>query len=1521
MRCLGRGSILVVLLLLVLLAGAGQRGVVEAHAAGPCSSGTFDGSFSTTPASGSILPGETDCYTLSGLSASDSVLVATSLSGAANSSPNWAVVDGDGSTVCGHYVNSGSIRCHLSGSAPWSLWVFDGSGGSSGTFSYSAVVRRLTNPQGCSSLGSPGDWSFTSPRIDGSIDGALDSQCFTFSRSQGEADGLYWLRTVRAAGDFQPVWTVYGPTGSEECNGSSGGVESGCKLLASGQFALVVRDQGGDRTGSYFVTAKRLNAPSGCGTFPSVSYGAAPSSGSIATAGEADCYLLPDVEQGDAVSVGFNVSGVTGANTHWTLLDGNGAYVCDSSSYYYASSCVLGGAEGWSLVVFDYSGSGTFSYSAAVRRLNDPQGCSPLGDPAIWSFAAGRINGTLADPLAAQCYTFSRAVDEPDGNYWFRAIRSSGGLAPEWKVYGPGGSLECAGTAGSADSGCKLLAAGKFSFVVKDQSGTQTGAYLATAKRLTIPVGCSTLPSISFGAAPLASSIASAGEADCYSLPNVDPDDAVAVGFTASGLSNASPRWTLVDGTGSRVCDSDSYGYYGSCALTGAAGWSLLIYDAGGSGTFSYSTAVRRLTDPQGCSPLGDPAIWSFTAPRSNGAIGGPLDARCFTFSRAFGEPDANYWFRTLRTSGQLQPEWSVYGPTGSRECRGSSDGVQNRCRLQASDQFAFVVADQGGSQSGSYFATSKRLTGPSGCAPLPSVAFGISVTKGNLSTAGEVDCYALSASAGDLLKFTSSGSADQLALVDPEGEVLCMSWSTCVIDGDGQFSVLLYSSSGASSGTYQFEATCENVPCGQSNTAVTDATPNRVGSSRFASVLLRGRDLELLDSASLSRGGQTRAAEVGQPSPDGRAVELRFDLDGAALGSWDLTATFIDGTVRTLPGAVTVEALKPARMSVEMVGRPVFRPGLANPVTLEVTNEGNVDGLGVPLILGGIPQGAQVQPMFELQDPAGSFDSPQLEKADFEQDEDTVLDEETGTVSLPLLLSRVPAGRTVRFEYQISVPVLSTYQLEATAGQCLATELIEVGEGAAQALTLAASSEDPGVNCIAGMAKESIAQALLTAVEPNKTCMRTLSNAATDVIARAGGGASVTRPRTMFSWLLGGASCAVEVVPLTKVPLVARRALKLVSAINRFAGRALTIQQCMAAGDSSRLEQRGVNSIDPNDILGPVGSGPQRYISGSGPLGYQVLFENLPAATAPAQRIEITDQLDPALFNLNSVLFQGVSFGGADFTLPVEEREIDQMIDLRPGRDLLAHLKAEATGAGLVRVVLQAIDPETLAPPDDPSVGLLPPNTTPPEGEGHVSFSVKAKAPSSGQVLTNSASIVFDGNTPITTPVWSNTIDKAPPAPTVSVGAGATSLAADVSWGGSDDAAGIVLWRLEVSRGGGPYELWMTASVPGTVTYSAPAAGNYAFRAIASDGAGNVGQSSLVGISLADGGGPGGDGGGAGGGGGSAATAPAATASTLYAAPTGPPPLRCRKGFRRKTVKGKARCVKGKPPRRHRSH
>ena len=1425
------------LLFALLLAGYVLLPTPGAEAA-TCATGNLDGSFASEAFSDSIADDEVDCYTLSSVSVGDQVLIDFEYSSNFGANPYWYLRDGNGNAICEYYR---STFCAIGGAPDWSLEVLSGSG--EGTFSYSLVSRRLTSPQGCSSIGDPPSWSFASPRTDGSVDSAFDARCFTFSRTLGEADGSYWFRSVRTGGTVDPRWSVYGPSGARECQGSSGGLESRCQLLAIGQFAFVVTANTATQTGSFLATTRRLNAPSGCGGSPAIAIGAAPTSGSIATAGQTDCYSLSGLSAGDSVSVALSSSTGSNPSPRWSLIDGTGNQICDyyngSGSF---SSCPLTGTPGWTLVVYDAGGAGTFSYSLALRRLTNPQGCSSLGEPGAWSFATPRLNGSIASTLDARCYTFAREPGEEDGAYWFRAARSSGTLGPFWAVYGPTGIKECEGQENSPLNNCRLLASGQYTFLVADNNnGDKTGTFFATAKRLTSPTGCSELSSVAFESAPVSGDLSTGGNIDCHSLPDVASGDTMSIDFFPSGGSNPSPRWTVIDANGNVICDSYSYGYGSICTLSGTAGWSLLVYDVG-AGSFSYSWAVWRLPDPEGCTSLGDPAVWSFTASRINGTIDGSLAGHCYTFTRSISDPDGAYWFRTMRSSGTLGPVWSVYGPTGQRECSGSIDGPTNTCRLLAAGQFAFVISDGSGNQTGTYFATPKRLTSPEGCSSLSSIAFGIAPVSGKLSSGGEIDCYRLKASAQDTLQFTGTGSADVFALVDDDGFVRCNSFSyPCTITEDGEMTLLIYSANGTTTGNYRFEAECLNVPCGQSNTAVNDVTPNRIGPSEFTSVLIRGRDLELLESAKLVRGGASVVGDLQDAAPDGRAVEARFDLAKAAQGDWDLEASFIDGSTRVLPGAVAVEPLRSPRVSVELIGREALRANRPSVVTLSVHNSGNVDAMIVPVALSGIPAGSTIEPLFEMRRPVGSTAATSFEPAPFNQASDAVSFPEGITV--PLFLPRVPAGRTMALEFSITAPqVGAPYTLRAVAGQCLGASATERAAARTAAFTDDIELTPP---CI-----EDLGQTIIGFV-PFGDCF----NAGYEVgqaLGKAIFGPMFNVPDDDPVGVIDGASFGLNALgcglDATGVGGVAKRSVEVLSFAT---GAAQLADDCYLPQSESELPQRQVAAIDPNEIIGPVGVGPERYLAAEGPLGYRVLFENLPAASAPAQRVEVDNQLDAAKFDPETVLFEEVHFGSTSYSLPYPSHELETTIDLRPARNLLVEVDAGVSPTGLVKVTLQAIDPDTLEPPDDPLEGFLPPNTSPPQGEGYFSYTVSPQPLPSGTVLTNRASIRFDDNDPIETPTWSNVIDRQAPSATVGAEGTADPASAEVSWSGTDDAAGISLYEVRVSRDGGPYTLWTTADEPGSETFTAPAPGTYSFRVLARDGADNVGQSSLAGVTL----------------------------------------------------------------------
>ena len=117
--------------------------------------------------------------------------------------------------------------------------------------------------------------------------------------------------------------------------------------------------------------------------------------------------------------------------------------------------------------------------------------------------------------------------------------------------------------------------------------------------------------------------------------------------------------------------------------------------------------------------------------------------------------------------------------------------------------------------------------------------------------------------------------------------------------------------------------------------------------------------------------------------------------------------------------------------------------------------------------------------------------------------------------------------------------------------------------------------------------------------------------------------------------------------------------------------------------------------------------------------------------------------------------------------------------VDLRPALDLIARVVARtSTRRRESRPGLLLARSGDGQPTDNPILGFLPPNVETPEGEGHVTSSMRAKSGlPSGTEIHNQASIVFDANPAIVTADWFNTIDVTAPSSQVARSAGVLLL------------------------------------------------------------------------------------------------------------------------------------------------
>lgn len=242
-----------------------------------------------------------------------------------------------------------------------------------------------------------------------------------------------------------------------------------------------------------------------------------------------------------------------------------------------------------------------------------------------------------------------------------------------------------------------------------------------------------------------------------------------------------------------------------------------------------------------------------------------------------------------------------------------------------------------------------------------------------------------------------------------------------------------------------------------------------------------------------------------------------------------------------------------------------------------------------------------------------------------------------------------------------------------------------------------------------------------------------------------------------------------------------------------------LTILDC-AKKFLSEPEPEGfpiVRSWDPNMKMGILGR--EGFIQPTEEsLPYRILFENKAEATAAAYQVIITDPLDEDL-DLSSLTFTEVGLGERTFPLPSNPHTLSLDIPIHNNLVVQVRGSVDETTRTLT-VTFTGIDPIT---GDINPDGFLPPNRTPPEGEGFVAFAIKMNPDlPSGTQIKNKATIVFDVEKPLDTNEITVTIDRdAPESKVLPLPERQPRTAFDVRWEARDEVSGVDTVQLWVNE------------------------------------------------------------------------------------------------------------------------
>ena len=673
------------------------------------------------------------------------------------------------------------------------------------------------------------------------------------------------------------------------------------------------------------------------------------------------------------------------------------------------------------------------------------------------------------------------------------------------------------------------------------------------------------------------------------------------------------------------------------------------------------------------------------------------------------------------------------------------------------------------------------------------------------------------------------------------------------------------------------------------SGLALATSTPDAIPASGQATLTINGQGMAEGATVTLSGPGSFSAEHVAVLR-GGVQARARFALDGAPAGTYDLTVTS-GGETATLANAVTVDASTPGG-TTDVWATLQSRSGRQQlPLTQYIVygNDGTADAALTPLLIA-IPPGFEAEfadPLYEFPDPPEGYDPdaspwrtqkiaavdvPGLCFRPARQGAD-------GRVSCP---SRFNAGGD-SLEYSVAVMFLPTIApgsqgrlgVDVTkTGNSTLPWFVKVG---APFNTLefedddvsrvagemwAGGSRPVSPTNLAGCGADAQARLALefdeAAAASCASCLGAVLNflvsgSSYGRCAKAAIGAAQSLYQTSIDIAAGSDGYTQAANGTSTLVNVTRATLECLGAANPVTGvigtlyTSLTnlssLTACATCFSTISWGVIGeVYSRDPNDKLGPVGVHDDGYVAEFGRMGYTVRFENLETATASAVEVTVTDTLNTAVYDLSTFELGPVSLRDTTFTPPPGLQTWTTFWDRRPAVPSIVRVHGALDAeTGVATWLLSDLDPSDYSLRTSAEAGFLPPNDADGAGEGWVRFTVRALPDlPDGTVVANGATIRFDRNELIETPVWANTLDLGAPT---SRALSAERFDADSSWvvrfEGADDGAGVAGYDLYAQADGGPFVFAGTVRADSAVFRGDPGVA-YGFFALATDWVGN---------------------------------------------------------------------------------
>ena len=265
--------------------------------------------------------------------------------------------------------------------------------------------------------------------------------------------------------------------------------------------------------------------------------------------------------------------------------------------------------------------------------------------------------------------------------------------------------------------------------------------------------------------------------------------------------------------------------------------------------------------------------------------------------------------------------------------------------------------------------------------------------------------------------------------------------------------------------------------------------------------------------------------------------------------------------------------------------------------------------------------------------------------------------------------------------------------------------------------------------------------------------------------------------------------------------------------------------------------------SSDPNLKNGPGDNFTRKHVNTILNNSYSIFFENLATATANAAFVEIRDTIDKTKMDINTLQLGSFGWGDSIIVMDPNHSNYSVLKDLRPAQPNKLRIDFRLdTAAGVASWKFYTVDTSSLQLIINPGEGFLPPNINGREGIGFVSFNIHPRqGVTSGVAVQNKASIIFDNNTQIITPVWEHIFDTTRPQSQVA----ALPIVSNnknfvVSWGGSDAHAGLSSYSIYYSVNDSAFKTWKAFTKASSDTFHGQYNKLYKFYSVTLDRANN---------------------------------------------------------------------------------